>query len=450
LVALLFPGASRAEDGNGDQTNLRTKLGIRGALEVEFFAARGSAYTVEAQSADGAWRPVFGPVFGAGEIVSAIVGGTEGSVAFRLKPQGVISGSGLAPQELEGHSYSLNFGGRVLGLHFATNDGGVASSQDGLRRGFSFTYQTTKLNRAELAIEFSDGSGEELELNFWRGRVGVFQGVSTSASGREHRASGTFRAGADVAPQNAVAPNSLEGARFIFRDRGMVAALTFTTDFSGSLTRAGGVPQFISYNYEPSEGASASVEIVFPNSSEVHHYALEFSARNSGGFTRRIVRGGAVEDTDRGKFSGKGAEDEDDDGKGGGNTETDCIAPDSLQGRTLQANIRGKVVTVLLDGAGTGSILKRREKGGVALQPFEYTYSKQSDREGLLTLTLPSGAGEDEIQIFTLDFVDRRRGDCVRKRYEDGALDATDSGSFTLSADDGAAGDLYNGGGDDE
>jgi hypothetical protein len=112
----------------------------------------------------------------------------------------------------------------------------------------------------------------------------------------------------------------------------------------------------------------------------------------------------------------------------------------------LQASIGGKVVTILLDGAGTGSILKRRANGGVALQPFEYTYSKETGSEGLLTITLPSGVGEDEIQVFELEFTSRRGGDCVRSRHMGGEEDDTASGSFTLSADEGAAGDINRGG----
>jgi len=449
LIFLVFPGSSFAEDGKEDDAGLRTKLDIRGALQIEFFAARGSVYSVEAQSGEGAWRVVHGPVFGRDEDVVATLAGVEGAVAYRLKSGG-LAGLGQAPLSLEGHAYSLNFGSKVIGLHFATNDGGVASGQDGLRLGFSFFYQKIEPDLARLAIDFSDGAREELELRFWHGRIGIFQGVSTSTSGRERRSSGTFRAGADVDPANAIAPRSLEGSKFVFRDRGMNTVISFTTDFSGFLVQAGGAPEIITYNYDPSAGSSASVDVAFAESSEVQQYAMEFRARNSGGFTRRVIRGGELRDTDRGRFSGKGDEDEDDDGKGGGNTESDCIAPESLRGRTLQATIDGKVVTILLDGAGTGSILKRRENGRVALQPFEYTYSKEGDREGLLTLTLPSGGGEDEVQVFELDFTSRRSGDCVRRRYEDGDLDDTGSGSFTLSADDGAAGDIYNGGGDDE
>ena len=444
LLALALPERAPAEDGDLDGTKLRIALGIRGGVEVEFFAERGNAYTVEAQRRGGEWGVVYGPVYGRGAGVRATLAEGEEALAYRLRtePLGEI---GNAPQLLEGHSYSLNYGSKLVGLHFATLEEGVASAQDGTQRGFSFNYQKLEPDLGELVIEFADASREVLDLRFFHGRVGFFRGAFVPDGRGEHRVSGTFRAGNDVRPESAVAPPSLEGSRFIFRDRGMNSVIRFTTDFSGFLIRAGGAAEIISYSYTPGAGGSASVELAFPYSGETHQYALEFRARHSGAFTRRINGAGALRDTDRGKFSGKGAEDADDDGKGVSRTESDCIAPESLHGRTLQATIDGKVVTILLDGAGTGSILKRRGRG-VALQPFRYTYSKEGASEGLLTITLPSGDGEDEVQVFELDFTDRKGGDCVRKRYDDGKLEATESGSFTLSADDAAADDINDGG----
>jgi hypothetical protein len=215
----------------------------------------------------------------------------------------------------------------------------------------------------------------------------------------------------------------------------MTSVITFTTDFSGSLARQGGDTEVISYTYDISSWPEASLTLGFPGSDEVHEYTMNFIARNAGAFFRRIIKGGKVTDTDRGKFSGKGADDKDDDGKGGGNTETECLAPLSLKGRTLQAWVGEEAVTILLDGSRSGHILKKLPHGRVALQSFTYVYKKEGDKEGLLTITLPTG-GEDEVQVFELDFTSTAGGRCVRKRYEGEALDDTDKGPFKLSDDD--------------
>jgi len=296
-------------------------------------------------------------------------------------------------------------------------------------------------------MEYSDGVVEQLALHFRHGRVGTFESSVARDRRGPRKASGTFRAGDDVAPGNAVPPQRLEGASFIFRDRGMAVELEFASDFSGILRREGGAVEDFNYDYDVLPGSAASLQLTFPGSGETHECTMTFGARNSGIFQRRIIKGDQVRDADKGKFSGKGAADDDDDGKGG-ETEARCTAPKSLQGTTLKVKIGDAVVTILLNGSGTGGILKPRANGRISLQPFSYSYKRETCGEGSLTLTIAGGDG-DEIQVFVLNFATADGGDCVRKRYEGGRLDDTGEGTFSLVHNEGEGDDPVNDDGHD-
>ena len=431
LGTLIGSGAALAEETPGEPASLRTGLDIGGALQIEFFGELGKAYTVEAQTTAGEWTDVFGPVYGTGTAVEEFISGALSSVALRLKIED-LADLGHAPVEIVGHAYSLNYRAKAVGFLFATADQGVATGQDGVARGFAYTFRKARPDTAEIGITFADGTEELLSLEFWQGRIGEFRSSVTREGHRPRQAVGTFRAGDDVDPDNAAPPQTLEGYNFIFRDRGMVVALEFGTDFSGILSRQGGDTEIVSYTYDISSWPEASILLTLERSDEHHHYTMSFDARNSGIFVRRVIRDNRLHDTDKGRFSGKGVEDEDDDGKGGGNTERDCLAPDSLEGTTLEVTATSGVMTVVLNGAGTGSILKIRSNGRVILLPFTYTYSKESSTEGLLTVTLPGGGG-DELQVFELNFTTPGAGDSVRKLYADGEPDDTEEGSFSLT-----------------
>ena len=331
----------------------------------------------------------------------------------------------------------MNYGSSAVGFLFATADQGVATGQDGEARGFSYTYRKTQPDVALLVLEYSDGTVEEISQTFWDARVGVFQSSVARGEGRRpRRTSGSFRAGDSVEPEGAVPPQRLEGSSFIFRDRGMATQLTFTTEFSGTLSRRGGSAEDFRYSYDLSASPSASLLIALSSSGESHEYVMRFGARDSGVFVRRVIRGGKLWDTDRGQFSGRGADDDGHDHDHGlGDTERRCPAPKSLEGTTLKVRIGGTVTTIVLNGRGNGVILQRRPNGRVSLQPFTYKYSKESCDEGQLTITLPGG-DSDEVRVFELDFTARGRGDCVRKTYEDNELDDTDPGTFTLEDND--------------
>lgn len=425
------------QDGDDDAAKLRTAIDIGGALEIEFFALSGKIYTVEARAAEGTWTSIYGPVTGEGAVIRDQVGNAADYVELRLQV-GELAGQGEAPDQIIGHTYSLNYGAAVVALRFATATQGIATAADGTQRAFSFTYKKTLPDEAALLLDFGTGKSEEIRFVFWHGRVGIFQTEVQRPGRRPRKASGTFRAGDDVSPTNALPPLTLEGKKYVFRDRGMTTVINFTTDFSGSLSRQGGDSEVISYTYDISSWPEASLSISRAGTDDSDDYTLVFNARNSGIFKRRLNRDGHNRDTDRGKFSGKGDSDDDDDGKGGGDTETECLAPDSVEGRTLQAVIDGKIQTIVFDGAGSGSILKKRANGRVIFQPFTYSYSKESTNEGVLTITLPTSS-DDQTQVFELDFSTQAGGSCVRKLYEGEELDDTDEGTFTLS-DDGGVG----------
>ena len=435
LSFLSLPQQVAAEDANEEAAKLRAGFDVGGAVEIEFFARRGEAYTVEGQAPFGAWMPFYGPVYGRDELVRALVANPAGFAEFRLSSED-LAPLGEAPADLEGHAYSLNYGVKMIALVFDEEGGGVAKAQDGSQREFDYQYEKASPDVGELVIEFADGGSERLTMTFFRGRVGSFLSEVPREGRRPRRASGSFRAGGDVSPRGAVAPRTLEGSQLIFRDRGMITTANFITDFSGSLSRQGGASEIISYTYDISSWPEVSLVISPIGSEETHDYTLVFNARNSGIFERRLIRGNRVRDTDRGQFSGKSKADADDDGKGGGDTKPECLAPDRLTGRTLQTTIGGQVTTILLSGSSTGSILKRRPNGRVTLQPFSYSYSKESCDEGLLTLTLPRLSG-DEVQVFELDFSSGSGGSCVRKLYEGDELDETEEGNFSLSEEDG-------------
>ncbi len=437
LLTFCFPVDSRAEDGNDNQdaAKLRAGFDIRDAVEVEFFAEQGKVYTVEARGAGGDWSAFYGPLYGGGTEVGRRVANPAGFSEFRLVVAD-LAPLGHAPSDLEEHAYSLNYGTKVTGFSFGLEGLGIAKSPDGAQRGFAYSYRKTRPDVGELVLEFDGGVREAITLNFHHGRVGDFHSVVSREGRRPRKASGTFRAGGDVSADNATAPQTLEGSRFMFRDRGMVSVINFITDFSGSLSRQGGDTEVISYTYDISSWPEVSLVVTPAGADETHDYTLVFNARNSGMFERRIIRDNRVRDTDRGKFSGKGEADEDDDGKGGGDTEPECLAPDDLEGRTLQARINGKVATIVFNGPGAGTILKKRANGRVILQPFTYTYSRESCKEGLLTMTLPKVSG-DEVQVYELDFTTAGSGKCVRKLYEEEELDDTDNGTFSLSEEDG-------------
>ena len=447
LFWLLGSGVSFAEDGKEDAAKLRAAIGIHDALEIEFFAEVGKIYAVEAQSADGTWVDIYGPVYGKGAVVEGHVLGATEYADYRLEVID-LAGFGHAPSELDGHAYSLNYGSKVVGLTFVGDAAGIVTGQDGIPQGFAYSYQKTSPEAGKLSIEFADGRNEELSLRFYHGRVGTFGSEVARDGQRARKSSGTFRAGGDVNPDNAVPPLSLEGSKFIFRDRGMTSILTFTTDFSGSLSRQGGDTEVISYTYDISSWPEASIMVALAGTDVTHEYTLNFAALNAGTFMRRVFDGARIKDLDRGKFSGKGIDDGDDDGKGGGDTEGDCLAPSSVKGRTLQASVGGKVVTILLDGANTGSVLRQLGDGRVALQAFSYTYKKLSATEALLTVTLPTGSG-DEVQVFELEFTSKSEGNCERRRYKDDELKSTEDGDFTLSGADGG-GAVNDGEKDDE
>lgn len=433
LLAVATTEQVRAEDGGEDATSFRAALDIGGALQFEFLAAPGKAYTVEAQHADGSWVALFGPVYGNGTRIKEFVSPQESYADFRLDVES-IADLGHAPDSVIGHAYSLNYGTKFSGIQFSSEDECSVEDANGIDRVISYSYQKTQPDIAQLMLDFGEAGGVEMiEMNFERGRIGEFSSLLSRPGRRDFKSSGTFRAGADVATVGQ--PVSLVGSRFVFRDNGTVSVITFSTDFSGSLSGQGGDTEVISYTYDVSSWPEALLTIQLTSAEETHAYQLSFNGRGSGIFVRRSFVDGIQTDTDRGKFSGKGSGDPDDDGKGEGQSQNECPAPKSLAGRTLQASVGGKVVTILLNGAGTGSILKRMPNGRVTLEPFTYSYSQESCTEGLLTIVSPTGSG-DELQVFELDFTTESGGTCVRKRYEDGSLDDSDDGNFTLSEDD--------------
>lgn len=431
---LTHPGNACGEEIGQDSNRLRTALDIGGALQVEFMAERGLVYTVEGQATEGEWLAIYGPVYGSGATVTDFVPGGGGSIAYRLKVER-LADLGRAPQGVEGRTYALNYGANAVGFLFATADLGVATGQDGTSRGFAYHYEKSRPDVAGLHLEFQDGSVETITMTFWRGRVGTFESSIPREGRRPRSVAGTFRAGGDVSPQPALPLSSIRGSSFIFRDRGMAVGLEFTTGISGRLVFPG-VDEPVRYRYDASAWPEASILITLDGSDESHEYTLNFAVRNSGAFVRKVRQGGQLKDTDRGHFSAAGADrehdhdDDDDDGEPRRETERRCLAPDSLEGTTLRVTIDGETVTIVITGANSGGILRRRSNG-VSLQPFSYTYSKESHTEGLLTITLPGGES-DEVRVLELDFKTTSSGKAVRKCYEDGELDDTDEGTFTL------------------
>ncbi|MFT4548125.1 MAG: hypothetical protein ACI9MB_002076 [Verrucomicrobiales bacterium] len=445
LVTLSLLGSIRAEDGNEPAApQLRTALDLDGAVELTFFAQKGKVYSLEALGAEGVWKKIFAPVYGRNRRVTEFVNAADGYLEFRLDI-GTLADLGDAPELVIGHRYSLNYGTQLIGLQFNSHTEGLAEGANAIDRPFTYNFEKTQPDHGQLVMNFGDGGATEtLTMVFERGRIGIFSSELSRPGRRDLKRSGTFRAGADV---TVAQPTSLVGSRFLFRDRGMTSVLTFTTNFSGSLSRQGGDTEVISYTYDVSSWPKALINVELTSAIETHAYQLSFTGRNSGVFVRRKVSGGRVTDTDRGKFSGKGRADPDDDGKG--NSKPECPAPDSLAGRTLQARVGGNTVTILLNGAGSGSILKRLPNGRVALEPFTYSYTKESCSEGLLTITSPTGTG-DEVQVLELDFNTEEGGSCIRKRYEDGTLDDSHEGSFSLSEDDDDLVNEEEGGHDDD
>jgi len=429
FLYLSLTNSVRAEDGNEVSPALRAQLGIRGALEIEFSAEQGSAYTVEAQTVDSDWVVIYGPVYGEDRTVLDFVPLTTRYIAYRLQVEDIAE-MGHAPAELSGHTYSLNAGVPV-GYFFATEQEGIETDREGHQRGFTYTYLKTTPDKAEVSINYVDGGITEVALLFREGRVGTFESTISREGRRDRRESGTFRAGNDVDPENAEPPVSLVDTHFVFRDRGMTMELAFETETTGSLSRQGGDAEVYSYTYDVTPWHEA-ILVVFPGAGERHEYTMTFGARNSGMFVRHVIADGQLRDTDKGKFSGRKKDKED--GSGGGDTEPECLAPEKVEGRTLKTVINGSEVTIILDGANTGSVVIRLANGRVSFKPFSYTYSKESGSEGNLTITFPTGGGED-VEVFELDFQTPGSGSCIRKRYESEELDDTDRGTFSLSAE---------------
>lgn len=111
--------------------------------------------------------------------------------------------------------------------------------------------------------------------------------------------------------------------------------------------------------------------------------------------------------------------------------EDDCHALTSLDDVSIELNEHGKKRFFHFDEDGSGHMMKERGSS-FEFTPFTFTARRTADCHTEITITYPTDKGETEVEVINLRFNDADSGTFTDHFFENGDLEDTDEGDFTI------------------
>lgn len=422
-------------------------LRIFTAVEVEFGTQAGKVYQLQGSSNLVDWVNVGAPVFGVGRTITQVfstrAGGEVLFGSYRLEELSAPT-NGLAPWTFVGTTLSLDDEPGDDRMQFTDDTRGVDLGDD--PDPFTYVFTRVDADTVRTDVDYGGGKKDVITFTFTAPSRGTWVREEYRKERLKDRDLGVFTVVSNSVPvvgpgpvqpppvdpgsTNATAepPAGLAGLVYQFQSGEHPDRLEFTTASTG-LEVGDDVdddePNTFTYTYEVNGTNSARLVLTFKPGRQ-DEYDLTFSQDGRGSFVRRELRDGAVKDTDTGAFSpvagGAGDDGDGDDDNGGNGGGGSAPTGSSLEGTRLRM-ATGEDPDILTFNTGTAGV----ETGDSDATAFTYTYEKTGETTARLVIRFK----EDKWDEYLLTYTGAGSGTFVRREFDDGSLDDTDTGTFS-------------------
>jgi len=340
----------------------------------------------------------------------------------------------IEAEDLPVGNYDIVIDGVVRGVLPVVQDGNDTEGE--------VEFETFPDKPDEMLLDFDViGLPIEIRLN----NVVYFSGtVPTPPDGPT---GGGGNGGSNGPVNNGITLDGIEGLSWVFNDGGTPERLDFLTASSGQeVDLAENDIDSFSYTYQKVNDRFATIVVTF-DAEKQDAYSLDFS---NGTFIRQEFKEGGLDDTDSGTFGDAGNSTTPTDPNPGDNNGTpgpsdpvnNGVSPESVSGLSWTLDDGGTLERLDLLTASSGQEVDLVTSD---IDPFTYTYQKDSDTTATIVVTFDA----EKQDVYSLDF---SNGTFARQEFKDSNLDDTDSGSFSQTGDstnpsDPGSGDDNNGGG---